>query len=354
LTVSLLDLQTAERWESGRVVELTFTFIEAGKRVFPSAVTTTGGAVADAAIGADAAANGSFLSRVGAALQAGAAVVQGVVAEVAHWVGMITRFARDATSLIKTVQSLPGQFGRFFAGASATLLGPAPALGLSAGDATTIAALIAAGASARANVRAAGNSALVAAGQLSAANSGAFAGQVQAATEALRAAAVDPADQIRILTPLAGFTPARQTGAAPVARAMATVQAATGDLIRRAAITSLARAASAYQPSSYDDAASLRTSVTGLMDAEIMVAGNQGEDAVFLALRTLRGAVSQDLTARGASLAKLTTIDLGATLPAPVLAMRLYQDASRTDELVAEAGAVHPAFVPVKFRALAS
>jgi hypothetical protein len=51
---------------------------------------------------------------------------------------------------------------------------------------------------------------------------------------------------------------------------------------------------------------------------------------------------------------KETAINFAAPLLAPVIAMMLYQDASRADELVGELGVRHPAFVPASFRALAS
>jgi prophage DNA circulation protein len=40
-------------------------------------------------------------------------------------------------------------------------------------------------------------------------------------------------------------------------------------------------------------------------------------------------------------------------MPALSLAQRLYQDAGRSDELVAEAVPIHPAFMPSRCRALA-
>jgi prophage DNA circulation protein len=61
----------------------------------------------------------------------------------------------------------------------------------------------------------------------------------------------------------------------------------------------------------------------------------------------------QDLTVRATSLAALTTVSLGAALPAPVLAQRLYRDSTRADELLQAVDPVHPAFMPMSFQALA-
>lgn len=179
-----------------------------------------------------------------------------------------------------------------------------------------------------------------------------FATAAQAVVASLNAAIVDPADAVRLLSSLAGFVANTPTTASAIGQAMATMQAATGDMFRRAAVTALARASAAYQPSSADDAAAVRTVVCAAIDHEIDVAGDQGEDATFNALRVLRAAVSQDLAKRGTALAEIATITTLQAIPAPVLAQRIYRDASRADGLVTQANPIHPAFMPTSFRAL--
>jgi prophage DNA circulation protein len=180
-----------------------------------------------------------------------------------------------------------------------------------------------------------------------------FAEAVQTLAASLLAATIDPADSIRLLTALADFTPASTTPQSQQGAAMAAIQSATGDLCRRTAVIALARAATNYQPSSYDDAAAIRNRVCDLLDNEITIAGDQGEDTTYSALRALRFAVVQDLTARGANLAPIKTFAIGAPMPALVLANRFYRDASRGDELVTHADPIHPAFMPTTFQALA-
>jgi prophage DNA circulation protein len=68
--------------------------------------------------------------------------------------------------------------------------------------------------------------------------------------------------------------------------------------------------------------------------------------AVATALRTLRAAVVRDVAEqaeRGLQRGSYTT---QAVLPALLIAQRVYQDASRADELVARNGVRHPLFVP--------
>lgn len=179
-----------------------------------------------------------------------------------------------------------------------------------------------------------------------------FAAAAQELAAALLAATVNPADAIRLLASLADFTPNDPTTSAPIGAAMATMQSATGDMFRRAAVVALARASATYQPASAEDAAAVRDTVCAALDAEITIAGDQGEDATFNALRAVRAAVALDLAERGAALPSVVTVETRQSVPAPVIAQRLYRDPSRADELVTQANPPHPAFMPVSFRAL--
>ncbi len=176
----------------------------------------------------------------------------------------------------------------------------------------------------------------------------------QTLAAAILSAASDPRNAIGKLGLLAQFNPNAAMSASVVGAAMAEMQDASGDLFRRAAVVAMARASMAYQPVSSDDAASIRNIVCDALDAEILIAADQGEDATFGALRTLRAAVVLDLNARGAGLPPIATITIGQSLPAPVLAQRLYRDATRSDELAMEAAPPHPAFMPTTFKALSN
>jgi prophage DNA circulation protein len=109
-----------------------------------------------------------------------------------------------------------------------------------------------------------------------------------------------------------------------------------------------------YQPSSAADAAQVRTMVASALQAEIDSAGDSGDDAVYTALKALRAAVVEDLNTRAAQLPTLMTVRTQAPVPSLVLAYRLYGDASRSDELIAEAAPVHPAFMPTIIKVLSS
>lgn len=349
IQAALLDLGVSDTIE-GRYAEVDFTFVESGKRLYPAAAAATPQQTLTAALAADSAAGSSFQSAIGSAITQGAAVVKSVVSTVQQYGGQVFRLVNDATSLLKTVQALPGEFGRFFAGASSTVGAFTSAAGISGSSTVTIPQLIASGAQARANVSTAMATAQSDASSLTATSAPTFATDTQAVMTVLADATSDPADQVRLFTTLAAYAPTTVPGSA----AVGTAQAATSDLWRRAALTALARASAAYQPSSYDDAAALRASLVDLLEAEIEIAGDHGEDDVFSAFLALKAGVAADLTARGASLAPIVTVTFPTALPAPVVAMKLYQDASRTDELIAESGVRHPLFMPTSFDALAS
>jgi prophage DNA circulation protein len=249
------------------------------------------------------------------------------------------------------VCSLPGDFGRFFSGNTIGVLQSTTPV---SGSATTIQSLISQGAENRAAVAAAGSALGIAASNLQSSTTSTFAAAAQGLAAAVLASCADPADAIRLLGQLAQFTPAVATPNSLVGDAMSTMQSACGDLARRAAVVALATASSNYQPTSYNDAVNVRETVTGFIDNEITIAGDEGDDSTYAAFRVLRQAVVTDLVARGANLAQMTTFTFGASLPALYLANRIYQDPTRSDQLVAQANPRHPAFMQTSFQALAS
>jgi prophage DNA circulation protein len=181
-----------------------------------------------------------------------------------------------------------------------------------------------------------------------------FSAAAQAAMAALAGSAANPDDALRLLAQLATYSPTSATSSSPIGMAMGTMQSASNDLFRRAAVVALARASAKYQPASADDAARVRGIVCAALDSEIGVAGDQHEDATYNALRVLRSAVVLDLNTRAAGLPAMALITTPLSIPAPALAQRLYRDPTRADELVTQANCPHPAFMPTAFKALSS
>lgn len=140
-------------------------------------------------------------------------------------------------------------------------------------------------------------------------------------------------------------------------------QAAVIDLVRRTAIAEAARASSQIAFASYNEAQTTLAVLADTLDAELasnpLTPTGQPEplnDDVYDALMELRVAVVRDISARGANLAKLTTVTLPKTMPALVAAYRIYGDCTMDSDIVARNNIRHPGFVPggVKLEVLAN
>jgi prophage DNA circulation protein len=373
ISVSFIDGSTGDRADLGRVVELEFSFVQGIPQAqFPSTDASTQDAVTDAADECDDDCGGDFLDDITSALAQGEAVVSGVIATAAGFVatvvgtataieqtvglalavpgaiigsilgtvGRVVGLINDAAIGASVVLGLPGYFGRYAYGG---LTSPLPAT-------ATVASQIAALATSRAAVAAAAGDVLTAAQS----DQSSLAGAVQSVIASMVATIPDPGDQLRLLAVLAAYNPAIVASTAPIGGAAALAQTATAALIRRAACAGLARAAAAYQPTSYNDAMARVDTLTGLLDAEALVAADAGDASSYGALRSLETAVVADLFARGANLPQLVTVTRARSLPALALAYQLYGDATRAPELVARANPVNGLFMPKSFEALAS
>lgn len=366
MQVSVLRFASSMRADLGRATELVFEFIEAGQQDYPSAEDDTGVAVDADADEADAAAEdaaddgplaqfaaavGDVIDDVVAAVGDVIDAVVDVVADVAEAVGdvvdevlgvfddvadlilpvvsivtgtvieivarvapilnLVDAIVSDAASTVAAAYSVDGAFGRY---AETLPLALRPASVADALEATT----------------ARRSAALTALDDVAAAASPLDLAVALRQAVAVVSTGVSPTDRLRVLQRLA-VVPGTDLAAL---------------CCRRFAVIALARAARAYQPKSYDDAIATLDVVARAIENEATVAGDMGDDAGFATLRQLQGSVIRDLRARGASLAPLITVAFAETLPALVMAHRLYGDATRADEIVARVDPVHPGFMP--------
>lgn len=89
-------------------------------------------------------------------------------------------------------------------------------------------------------------------------------------------------------------------------------------------------------------AAQVRESITEAIDTACLTA----DDPSYLQWRDLRAGVVADLSARAAALPSLVSFVPATTLPALVLAWRLFGDATRDAEIVSRNDVPYPGFVP--------
>jgi prophage DNA circulation protein len=336
--VTCISFSCNENADRGRVVGIEFEFIESGRLLYPTAANSTQANTLLGAAKADLAAAGDFLAKVSSALSYGVSVVSQAVATAVAFARLGQTAISDAGLIVSAVTGLPGIFaGRYGSGNQTT---PQPA---GTTVASAISALTVARAAAATNIAA-----------ISAVSGPTIPTAAQQVVASIAACAQDPADQIRLLAPIASYAPVFTPSSAPIGAAITTAQTATASVWRRAAITGIARGTAVYQPTSYNDAVTLLDQVTSIMDAEIVSAADLGDNASYLALRALRAAVAQDLITRGTQLPQLITVTRGTALPSLVLAYQLYADATRSDDLIARANPPAPLWMPTTFQALSS
>lgn len=335
LKVGLLaPMEAEEMWDKGRIIFLTFTFIENGDRHFPMKGDATTASTAAAAAKASDAVAKSFTDKAVDALKNGAAVVNQAVDTATSFANRAQKVVNDATNIYHMAKTLPDQINRTIEAFSAVSL-----------QAQTSSSRSKVGRAAKKMI-----SSAVALSPLTAVNHPAAA---KALAEAVQYAAVSQIDAIRMLQSLSAIPQTVITTTAPIGASLVTIQQSSADLFRRSVVIALASSTATYEPTSYEDAILVKNSVITLLDDEILIAGNQGEDDAFTSLRAVRAAVSKDLTVRGGSLSPLITVTSKNPMPAAILAQRLYRDPSRAVELIDRAKPIHPSFMPIEFLALA-
>jgi len=346
-SVNCLDIEIEERKDLGRVFEFTMTLMVSGVRQYPGAVQSTGDLLSAAAASLRAQSLVDFARKAISAIQLGAAVVQQAVSTVLRYYQTAIGIVNGVRRVFNAVSTLSGNFGRLFGGGNSGYSGSNQHASTSA----TVTDLLAANVAASGAVVAAGGALQLAAANIS--DTATYGAAADTFVTAVAATAADPVDGISMLSALAAFHPAGTTTDSPIGQAMAAINDACAAHLRRVAIASLAETVASYQPASQNDAIAMQTAVTSIIDAEILVAGDAGDDASYDALRELRRAVVADLQARGAELATVGTFAFNASLPALALANRIYRDPARADGLVRQVDPIHPAFMPTTFDALA-
>jgi prophage DNA circulation protein len=353
LTVSIPDggLKIRESKDSERVFEFSLTVIESGLRVFAITGSTSAASTVQTswlALASKSAA--TFIAEVNSDLRTVTQAIKTLKSTVSFWTGMVTRTANEATNLSNTLKSTFGssRYGRYNSGT----------VGGNASGATTatsatpdtdnydllVSQKMAASVENRADVKALTSSLLVST------SVSAYATGAQDVINALLASEAKGLDLIRMFETLSAFA---DTTYRPDSSDSGIALSAQIYLITLSA-GAMAYAASIYDPVSYEDAADLLQRVVSVIDTVSLSAADAGYDQVFSELCVLKTTVKTTLQDKGAQLANVSTVIFSASLPALNLANRLYQDASRTEGLVKMGDPIHPAFMPLSFKALSS
>lgn len=105
-------------------------------------------------------------------------------------------------------------------------------------------------------------------------------------------------------------------------------------------------------PTNSHEAASRQKKACQVLDNAMLHAGDLAQDDIYLLLLNIRQQVVNYFVQMGSERGRLAQYQLPDIFPALTVANRLYQDARRSDELVMEVSPQHPAFMPVRFKAL--
>ncbi|MGT3292712.1 DNA circularization protein [Yersinia enterocolitica] len=353
MTVSIPEsgLRLNEGAESGRVFEFTLTIIESGLRVF--SVTSSADAVSSIQsswFGLASKSVATFIATVKGEVRSVTQTIRTLKSTAAFWVNMVNSTTSEATNLGNVLRSTLGRdrYGRFNHGTVGGSVSGATASVSTQSDTTDLSALV----DQRMAVSVEGRASLAAATDAltEAATVAAHANAVLAVVNAILASGASTLDLIRMMQELTAinddtFRP--NPGDSNTA-------AASYQLIIVLCAGAMVFAASQYQPESYDDAVDILTRVCDVVDGAALSAADTGNDEVYQSLMTLRESIVTLLQQTGANLSRVEIVNFNRSLPALNLANRLYQDARRGDALVKMAAPVHPAFMPIRFKALNS
>ncbi|TPG62550.1 DNA circularization protein [Ewingella americana] len=353
LTVSIPEdgLKLHESKDAERVFEFTLTVIESGLRVF--AVTSSVSAVSTVktswlALAAKSAA--TFIAEVNSDIRTVTQAIKTLKSTVSFWTGMVTRVANEATNLSNTLKSTFGstRYGRYNTGTVGGSASGATTATSSDADTANYQLLVSQKMASSVEDRAQTQSST--ASLLASTSVASYASGAQDVINTLLASEAKGLELIRMLETLSGFSDATYRPNSSDSGITLSVQIYLTTLSAGA----MAYAASLYEPVSYDDAADLLQRVVAVIDAVSLAAADQGYDDVFSELSDLKTNVKTTLQAKGALLAIVETVSFSQPLPALNLANRLYQDGSRAEALAKMADPIHPAFMPLTFRALTS
>jgi len=141
---------------------------------------------------------------------------------------------------------------------------------------------------------------------------------------------------------LFGFAPTLEGGGGTTATAADSNAETVANMIRELAVAAAARAAVRVDWETEDEAIEQRDEL--LEEIDLVVANASAP--VYLDLESLRGALVEGVPDPARNLPRLRTLELEQTIPALVLAWRLYGDPTRSDEIATRNRLPYPTFLP--------
>lgn len=351
MTVSIADtgLEIDEGVGSERVFAFSLTVIESGLRAFAiTGMAEMSASVHSSWLGLSAKAVAGFISTVKGEMRSATQVIKTLKNTAEFWSRMVSNTADEASNLGNALRSTFGRnrYGRFNHGTVGGSSSGATEAVNRQSDTTNLPMLVAQRLAVIVEGRAAISTAV---NELLATNSvEGHADKLLTLVNTLLNGGFSTLDVIRVMESLAvAHDDAFRANSRDLAIADAShhlmVTLCTGGMVI---------AAAQYQPESYDDAVAILGRVSKVIDSSALAAADRGNDETYRALMQMRESIVALLQQSGANLSRIGEVSFNRSLPALMLANRLYQDALRGDALVKMANPIHPAFMPIRFRAL--
>ena len=306
-SASVEQYRVSESTASGGLATFSVTFIETGRATYPTAWADTQARVQARAIEAEAQAQAAFAESFSVKQQPGFVATAATdiltrlfealttikdgfpgqrMAEAGDYLARLNGLSSSAASLIQKPAALAGQISGLASGLTGLIAEPAAAI----------------------------------------------AGLGRLFDFGNRPAARGPAPLVA-LPAVPDTTPAR--------RRQAKNQAALRDLVQQAALIAAAGESRRVRFASRQAARATRNLLADAFDRQMM----RAEDPSYITLAALNAAVVNDINTRQARLPRIVSYTPTATLPALVLAHRLYGDARKEADIVTRNRTPHPGFV---------
>ncbi|UUE37973.1 DNA circularization N-terminal domain-containing protein [Pectobacterium aroidearum] len=336
LTVSIPEggLRISESMDSGRIFEFSLTIIESGLKVF--AITGNSAAatlVKDGFLKTVSTAALTFIAQVKGEMRSATQAIKTIKNVANFWVNMVNSTVSEVTNLGNTLRSTFGseRYGRYNRGNT---------------DSDNYQSLtnqvMAQGVVDRESILEKTNDVR------NASSIEGFADAVNAAVVAILNSSGGLEDRVRALENLTTLSDSTLYAT----EADRNVSDSAVIFIMVLCTAAMVSAAVEYNPSSSDEATALQNRVCEKLDDALVNVGNRGEDDVYAQLLELRKSFIDAMRIKSGTLASVMQVTVPKTLPSLTLANRLYQDATRSDELIQETNPRHPAFMPTTFTAL--
>lgn len=354
LTVYVPDggLRIEEGVDSERVFVFSLAFVESGEREF-STVSAVSGTATESWYKTLTTTASVAIATISGEMNSVSGAIKTIRSTVSAWESVLDNTVNSATNLISTVSSLfcSSSYSRYaFGSGSDTAAGSSGTVettgtlstAVSGEDEEEALAIIQASV---VNDRVTLEEAIEALEETATVQDTVTA--VQGIITAIVDASGSDEEKIRIASEMAATTDVSyHTGTTNSA-----IAATTEALIRAVAAGALLMLLMRYTPREVEEAQSLMDRAVSVVTEVMTLLASRGDDAPYNALDTQYTAFVESWRDTYLSSTDYVQVTSRSPLPSLLLAQRLYQDASRAGVLVRAASPVHPAFMPVSFKA---